>query len=114
MPMMIIKTTNVPDRIRGRLSRYLLEIDPGLYIGNFNNRTRSRIWSAIISDDALFASEDAVIVMAWATQDDNGFSFISFGERRRHPFNLEGLILSRFLPMDTNKDKDEDEKPKEA
>ena len=96
--MVIVKTTNVPDRVRGKLACYFLEIDSGLYIGSYNARTRGRIWSAIINNATSWEPE-AVIVMAWATQDDNGFSFISFGERRRCPVNVEGLILSKFSPI---------------
>ena len=38
--------------------------------------------------------------MAWATNTESGFDFVTYGENRRMPIDLDGLRLVKFLPLD--------------
>jgi CRISPR-associated protein Cas2 len=93
--MMVIVVENAPPRLRGRLAAWLLEIRAGVYVGDYSARTRERIWDQVV---AHIEGGDAV--MAWTAPTDQGFDFVTVGENRRIPVDLDGLKLVRFLPLD--------------
>ena len=91
--MLVIVVNNAPARLRGRLAVWLLEIRPGVYVGNYSRRTREMIWDQVIS---LLDTGDAII--AWQAPNDAGFEFDTCGTNRRVPADLDGMKLVRFLP----------------
>lgn len=93
MSMVTVVTEAVPHRLRGRLAVWLLEIRAGVYVGDVSRRVREMIWHQVNE-----LAEDGNVVMAWATNTESGFDFITYGENRRMPVDLDGLRLVRFLP----------------
>ena len=95
MSMLTIITENVPPRLRGRLAIWLLEIRAGVYVGDVSQRIREMIWEQI-----NFLADGGNVVMAWTTNTESGFDFVTYGENRRMPIDLDGLRLVKFLPID--------------
>jgi len=93
MSMVTVVTESVPARLRGRLAVWLLEIRSGVYVGDLSRRLREMIWHQVTE-----LAEDGNVVMVWATNTESGFDFITFGENRRIPIDLDGLRLVKFLP----------------
>lgn len=93
MSMLVVVTENVPPRLRGRLAIWLLEIRAGVYVGNISKRIREMIWEQI---SAL--TETGNVAMAWATNNESGFDFQTYGENRRIPIDYDGLRLVSFMP----------------
>ena len=93
--MLVIVTENVPPRLRGRLAVWLLEIRAGVYIGTPSKRLREFIWQQIGE-----GAEDGNVVMAWSTNTESGYDFVTFGKNRRVPVDFDGLRLVSFLPPD--------------
>jgi CRISPR-associated protein Cas2 len=93
--MLVIVTENVPPRLRGRLAVWLLEIRAGVYIGNPSKRLREFIWQQIGE-----GAEDGNVVMAWSTNTESGYDFVTLGRNRRVPVDFDGLRLVSFLPPD--------------
>ena len=91
--MMVIVTENAPPRLRGRLSLWLLELRAGVYAGNYNRRTRERIWAEV---KAMIGDGNAVI--AWTALNEAGFSFETVGANRREPADFDGFLLVKFKP----------------
>jgi CRISPR-associated protein Cas2 len=96
--MLAIVVENVPPRLRGRLALWLLEVRAGVYIGKVSRRVREMIWDTI--EKGL---EDGNAIMAWSTNTESGFDFLTLGQNRRIPKEMEGIKLVSFLP-----EKDED------
>ena len=46
--MTVIVLTSVPPGLRGHLTRWLLEISPGVYIGHVTSRVRKFMWARVI------------------------------------------------------------------
>lgn len=92
--MLVIAVSNAPPRLRGRLAVWLLEIRPGVYVGNYSQRTRRMIWDQVRSH---IADGDAII--AWSAPNDAGYDFDTCGINRRMPTELDGLKLVRFSPI---------------
>ena len=94
MSMLMVVTENVPPRLRGRLAIWLLELRAGVYVGDVSKRVREMIWHQITE-----LAEEGNVVMAWATNNESGFDFQTYGVNRRIPVDLDGLRLVSFLPI---------------
>lgn len=91
--MLVIVVENAPPRLRGRLALWLLEVRAGVYVGNVSRRVREMIWKNI--DQGI---NDGNAVMAWSTNTESGFDFMTLGANRRIPKEMEGIKLVSFLP----------------
>lgn len=98
MAMTVVVTEAIPDRLRGRLAVWLLQIRAGVYVGDISQKVREMIWQ-----QCQHFQEDGNIVMAWATNTESGFDFQTLGENRRIPVEMDGLRLVSFLPIDEDK-----------
>jgi CRISPR-associated protein Cas2 len=92
--MLVIVLENAPPRLRGRLAIWLLEIRAGVYVGNYSAKVRSYIWSQVEA-----GIEDGNAVMAWRASNEAGFDFMTLGNNRRIPEELDGAKLVSFLPL---------------
>ena len=91
--MLAIVVENVPPRLRGRLAIWLLEVRAGVYVGKVSRRVREMIWGQIEK-----AIEDGNAVMVWSTNTESGFDFMTLGNNRRIPKEMDGIKLVSFLP----------------
>lgn len=96
--MLVIVVENVPPRLRGRLAIWLLEIRAGVYVGNYSAKVRDYIWNQV--EEGIEAGN---AVMAWRTNTEAGFDFVTLGTNRRIPCELDGAKLVSFLPEGTEK-----------
>lgn len=46
-PIVVITMTNCPPRLRGDLSKWLCEINTGVYVGNVSGRVRDALWNRV-------------------------------------------------------------------
>ncbi|EOG5374344.1 type I-E CRISPR-associated endoribonuclease Cas2e [Cronobacter turicensis] len=95
MSMLVVVTESVPPRLRGRLAIWLLELRAGVYVGDVSRRVREMIWHQIAE-----LAEEGNVVMAWATNNESGFDFQTYGVNRRIPVDLDRLRLVSFLPLE--------------
>ena len=100
--MLVIVVENAPPRLRGRLAAWLLEIRAGVYVGNYGAKVRRMIWEQVEA-----GIEDGNAVMAWRTNNESGFDFVTLGANRRIPHDYDGFKLVSFLPEAPDPD-DED------
>jgi CRISPR-associated protein Cas2 len=91
--MLVIVLENAPPRLRGRLGVYLIEIRAGVYIGKAGRRIREMLWATVIE-----GIESGNACMAWATNSESGFDFVTCGENRRLPVDWDGVRLVSFSP----------------
>jgi len=94
--MLVIVLENAPPRLRGYLTRLFLEIRAGVYVGDYSERVRERVWDVVEKE-----LEDGDAVMVWSRPNDLGFDFATCGPNRRMPVELDGLKLCAFHPVDT-------------
>lgn len=95
--MLVIVVENAPPRLRGRLAIWLLEVRAGVYVGKVSRRIREMIWDAV-----EVGLEGGNAVMAWTTNTESGFDFVTLGANRRIPLEMEGIKLVSFLPESTS------------
>ena len=92
--MMVIVVEDAPPRLRGRLAVWMLELRAGVYVGNYSRRTREMIWEEVVG-----AIGEGNGVIAWAAQNDAGFSFETCGKNRRERVDFDGFTLVAFHPI---------------
>lgn len=100
--MLVTVVENAPPRLRGRLAIWLLEVRAGVYVGKVSRRVREMIWSQIEK-----GIEDGNAVMAWSTNTESGFDFMTLGANRRIPVEIDGIKLVSFLPEEEKKEASE-------
>lgn len=93
--MLVIVVENAPSRLRGRLALWLLEVRAGVYVGKVSRRVREMIWTNLTTGIG-----EGNVVMAWATNTESGFDFLTLGANRRVPKEMEGIKLVSFFPVE--------------
>jgi len=101
--MLVIVVESAPPLVRGRLAVWLLEVRAGVYVGKTSRRVREMIWSQVEK-----GIKDGNAVMAWSTNTESGFDFLTLGKNRRIPKEMDGIKLVSFLPevSDENSNKE--------
>ncbi len=86
--MTVIAMDAAPEGVRGELTRWFLELKPGVFIGKVNTRIRDLLWERICQTDAANGA-----VMAYAAPNEQGFSLRVFGVPKRCVNDFEGIQL---------------------
>ncbi|MEV7090161.1 type I-E CRISPR-associated endoribonuclease Cas2e [Streptomyces sp. NPDC093085] len=89
--MIVLSATAVPDHLRGALTRWLLEVTPELYVGTVSARVRDELWSSVAA-----CTDDGMAVLAYPTDNEQGFTLRTAGTRRRETMDFDGLVLIAF------------------
>ena len=97
--MLVIVVENAPPRLRGRLAIWFLEIRAGVYVGNYSAKIRDNVWGQVVRGIG-----EGNAVMAWRTNNEAGFDFVTLGANRRIPVELDGAKLVSFLPISNGED----------
>ncbi|MFJ3159689.1 type I-E CRISPR-associated endoribonuclease Cas2e [Streptomyces kanasensis] len=87
--MTVIVLTNCPVGLRGLLTRWLLEISPGVYLGNPSARIRDMLWQEVQQHTGQGRA-----LLAHTTNTEQGFTFRTH-DHKWHPTDYEGLTLIR-------------------
>jgi len=85
----IIILTNCPSGLRGFLTRWLMEIAPGVFIGNPTTRIRRALW-----DEVQQYANTGRALLAYTTNNEQGFTFETH-DHKWEPIDHEGLTLIR-------------------
>lgn len=93
--MMTIILENVPKRLRGELTRWLLEPYPNVFIGHVSARVRDFLWEKCKKE-----CKNGGVVQAWSTNTEQHFAMRMEGNTKRSVVDMEGLQLV-FIPENT-------------
>ncbi|MEU7428624.1 type I-E CRISPR-associated endoribonuclease Cas2e [Streptomyces sp. NPDC040750] len=85
--MTVIVLTNCPAGLRGFLTRWLLEISAGVFIGNPSARVRDILWDEV----RQYAGQGRAL-LAHTTNNEQGFTFRTH-DHTWHPTDHEGATL---------------------
>ncbi|MFJ9716131.1 type I-E CRISPR-associated endoribonuclease Cas2e [Streptomyces sp. NPDC101213] len=85
--MTVIVLTNCPVGLRGFLTRWLLEISAGVFVGNPSARIRDALWNEV----QQYAGQGRAL-LAHTTNNEQGFTFLTH-DHAWHPIDHEGVIL---------------------
>lgn len=87
--MTVIVLTNCPAGLRGFLTRWLIEISAGVFVGNPSTRIRDALWQEV----QQYAGQGRAL-LTYTTDNEQGFTFETH-DHAWHPVDHEGLTLIR-------------------
>ncbi|GAB3752728.1 hypothetical protein GCM10027591_00790 [Zhihengliuella somnathii] len=87
--MMVLVLTAAPPGLRGDLTKWLLEISPGVFVGKVSRRIREKLWERTV---ALCSTGRALMV--YSTPGEQGLSFEAHGHDW-HPTDLDGVTVMK-------------------
>ncbi|MHC0429813.1 type I-E CRISPR-associated endoribonuclease Cas2e [Streptomyces sp. O3] len=87
--MTVIVLIAAPPGLRGHLTRWMVEVNAGVFVGNPSRRVRDRLWELLA---ARIGDGQAVLVEP--ASNEQGWAVRTAGEDRWRPVDYDGLILS--------------------
>ncbi|EIV92928.1 type I-E CRISPR-associated endoribonuclease Cas2e [Frankia sp. QA3] len=86
--MTVVVLIAVAEGLRGHLTRWMIEIAPGVFVGNPSARVRDRLWTVLadrVGDGHAIRIEPAANEQGWSAR--------TAGRDRTHPVDYDGLML---------------------
>ncbi|MET9201497.1 type I-E CRISPR-associated endoribonuclease Cas2e [Gordonia sp. NPDC003585] len=87
--MVVLIVTACPAGLRGHLTRWLLEISPGVFVGVLNQRVRELVWARV--QDLV---KDGRAVMVFPAQNEQRLEFLVH-RYDWQPIDIDGVRLVR-------------------
>lgn len=88
--MIVLVLERAPAGLRGELTRWLVELRAGVYVGEVSALVRDLLW-----DEACKRLKSGSGVLIYPTANEQGFTFRLWGMPSYWPEEFEGLLLSR-------------------
>jgi CRISPR-associated protein Cas2 len=104
--MIVIILEKVPLRLRGELTRWLLEPRNGVFVGHVNAMVRERLW-----EKCCKARGAGGVIQLWSTNNEQRFAMRTNGDTSRRVVDLEGLQLIQIPILPGEKIIEEDDVP---
>jgi CRISPR-associated protein Cas2 len=89
--MTVLVLVAVPPGLRGHLSRWLLEIGPGVFVGTVTARVRDHLWTRVNQ----YLGTTGRAIMVYPARNEQGFVFKVAGDATFEPVDYDKLILIR-------------------
>ena len=87
--MIVITLTDCPPKLRGDLSKWLCEINTGVYVGNLSGRVRDELWERVCSN-----LHTGRATMVFQTNNEQGLDF-RVHNTTWEPVDFDGIKLMR-------------------
>lgn len=95
--MITLVLSKVPEGIRGHLTKWLLEVAPGVFVGRVSARVRDELW-----DITCEGVSDGTALLITSSNNEQGFEVRNWGHRWK-PVDLDGFVtLQRPTARDTS------------
>ncbi len=86
--MVVIVIDNAPLKLRGELTKWLMEVKAGVFAGKISAMVRQRLWDKIEESDRLTGA-----VMLYSMNNEQGFEMQMCGDPTRKVVEINGLQL---------------------
>lgn len=87
--MITLVLSKVPAGLRGHLTKWLMEVSAGVFVGRVSARVRDELWD--ITRDGL---EGGTAIMVISARNEQGFEIRNAGHRWS-PVDLDGFVALR-------------------
>lgn len=94
--MVVMILQNAPQRIRGELTRWMIEPQAGVFVGTMSAMVRDLLWEKVCQ-----AMGDKGCLMVHSSNNEQGFLAFAHGDTRRRIVDYDGLqLVSTFRASD--------------
>lgn len=91
--MIVVSLTDCPPKLRGDLSKWMMEINTGVYVGNMSARVRDELWERICQN-----IKDGRATMVYSARNEQGMEF-RVHNTTWEPVDMGGITLMRRPSM---------------
>lgn len=95
--MVVLILEKVPSSLRGDLTRWLIELKTGVFVGNVSALVRQKLWEKSCS-----GCKGGSCIMLYSAKTEQGFDIQFWGRASRQVNDFEGIKLLT-IPMKSNK-----------
>lgn len=89
--MVVMLLESVPPALRGELTRWLIEVKSGVFLGHVSARVRDKLW-----EKCCQAKRTGGVTQVWSTNTEQRFAMRMSGNTQREIVDLEGVQLIRI------------------
>jgi len=86
--MIVLVIDNAPLKLRGELTKWLMEIKPGVFAGKISAMVRQQLWEKVSAADGI-----AGAVILYSMNTEQGFAMEMLGTPHRKVIEINGLQL---------------------
>ncbi len=86
--MLVLVIDNGSEKLRGELTRWLMEVKLGVLVGNVSAMVREKLWDKVNQD-----SERRGAVLLYSMNTEQGFAMKMCGEPKRQIVDFDGIEL---------------------
>ena len=97
--MIVITMDNAAPNIRGYLTRWLLEVKPGCFVGEANAIVREQLWEEILQENRSYYTG---AIMIYSTNTEQGYDIKMIDNPKRQLADFEGVKLITYKNTDSH------------
>lgn len=86
--MVVIVIERASLKLRGEMTRWLLETKPGVFVGNVSALVRDKLWKKICEDENELSA-----IIIYSAANEQGFHMEMTGDPQRRAIDMEGIQL---------------------
>lgn len=90
--MTVLILERVPPGLRGELSKWMLEVGTGVFVGRMSGLVREKLWKRCELE--AYRSDGSALII-WRTNTAQGFAVETANSQRRHTEEIDGMWLVR-------------------
>lgn len=90
MPLTVVTLSKAPLSLRGDLSKWMQEIAPGVYVGNFNSKVREELWLRV-TESVRYGEA----TLSYAFRNEIGYQFMTHNTESK-VIEFDGIPLVMF------------------
>lgn len=90
--MVVLLMEHVPPKMRGELSRWMIEPRAGVFVGNVSAMVREKLWEHVIEQQ-----KECGLMMLYTAQVEQGFAVRTHGDTTRQVVDMEGISLIKRI-----------------
>lgn len=88
--MIVLVVSKVPKSLRGRLTRWLMQMKPGVFVGTLSSRVRDRLWQSTCD-----SVRGGWAVLLFTAKSEQGFDLRAHGNAPVQFEDFEGLWMAK-------------------
>ena len=92
MKMVVLVMDRAPQNLRGELTKWLLEVKPGVFAGKISALVRQKLWDRVCKNNNVVGA-----VLLYSMNNEQGFSMEMHGTPYRKVVDINGL---QFIPIE--------------
>jgi len=86
--MVVFLMEKVPVSLRGEITRWMLELRPGVFVGNISALVREKLWETICQK-----LKGGAAMLLHSAANEQGYKIRTFGDSTRKVKDFDGLQL---------------------